>query len=133
VGGNADFYVIAKTLEEIKWTLKVSRENKIPLTVVGNGTNILVRDNGIRGIVLKPNLNNIEINENVIKVDSGALLTAVSKKAADNSLTGLEFAYGIPGTIGGAIRMNAGAYGGEMKNIVKETKYITIDGKIRYN
>lgn len=130
VGGNADFYVLAENLEEIKWTLEISKKYNIPLTVVGNGTNLLVLDNGIRGIVLRPNLTKIETYENIIKAGSGAMLTLVSKKAFDNGLTGLEFAYGIPGTIGGAVRMNAGAYGGEMKDIVQETTYITMNGEI---
>lgn len=130
VGGKADFYIIAKTIDDIKWVLEISKKHNIQLTIVGNGTNLLVLDNGIRGIVLRPNLHNIEINENMIKTGAGALLTIVSKRAADSGLKGLEFAYGIPGTIGGAIRMNAGAYGGEMKDIVQETTYITRNGEI---
>ena len=130
IGGNADFYVIAENLNEIKWILEVSNTYKIPLTIVGNGTNLLVLDNGIRGIVLRPNLKKIEINNTTIKVGSGTMLSIVSKIAMENSLTGLEFAYGIPGTVGGAIKMNAGAYGGEMKDIVYETTYITKDGEL---
>lgn len=130
IGGKADFYVTAQTIEEIKWVVEVSNSNNIPLTIVGNGTNLLVLDNGIRGIVLRPNLTNIEIDETTVTVGAGALLTMVSKKVADYGLKGLEFAYGIPGTIGGALRMNAGAYGGEMKDVVQQTTYMDKRGKV---
>ena len=130
VGGKADFYVVAKTIDEIRWVLEISNKYNTPLTVVGNGTNLLVLDNGIRGIVLRPNLNSIEINQNIIKAGAGALLSIVSKKASEDGLKGLEFAYGIPGTIGGAIRMNAGAYGREMSEIVQETTYINKNGEV---
>lgn len=130
IGGKADFYVIAQTIEEIEWVVEVSNANNIPLTIVGNGTNLLVLDNGIRGIVLRPNLTNIEIDETTVTVGAGALLTMVSKKVADYGLKGLEFAYGIPGTIGGALRMNAGAYGGEMKDVVQQTTYMDKRGKV---
>ena len=133
VGGNADFYVLAKNIEEIKWVLEISKKYDIQLTVVGNGTNLLVLDSGIRGIVLRPNLNQIEVRENLLKVGAGAMLSVVSRKALEHELTGLEFAYGIPGTIGGAVRMNAGAYGGEMKDVVKETTYITRNGEEHTN
>lgn len=131
IGGNADFFVIAKNIEDIKWVIEVANMNNIPLNVVGNGTNLLVLDGGIRGIVLKPQLNNIEVYDEEIIAEAGALLNLVCKKALDNELSGLEFAYGIPGTIGGAIKMNAGAYGGEMKDLVIETTYITRTGEIK--
>lgn len=124
VGGNADIFVKVYSLEEIKSILKIVSENNIPLFVLGNGTNILVRDEGFRGIVLQVKLENIEINDTEVIVGSGVKNAVLAKKLTDNSLTGFEFASGIPGTIGGAIKMNAGAYGGEMKDIVSEVTYL---------
>ena len=128
VGGNADIFVKAYSLEEIKSVLKIVHENNIPLFVLGNGTNLLVKDEGFRGIVLQVKLEDIDINENEVIVCSGVKNAVLSKKLTDNSLTGFEFASGIPGTIGGAIKMNAGAYGGEMKDIVSEVTYLDYEG-----
>lgn len=130
IGGTADFFVKAKNLEEIEFILNICKKYNIKLTLVGNGSNLLVKDNGIRGIVLKPELTDIKIEDNFVIADSGVLLTVLAKKTVDLGLKGLEFAYGIPGTLGGAIRMNAGAYGGEIKDVVVETTYITYDGQI---
>ena len=131
VGGNADFYVKANTISQIQNILQFAKQNNIQLTVIGNGTNLLVKDGGIRGIVLKIDLNNIQINETIITADAGALLTPLARTAMKNSLTGLEFAYGIPGTVGGAIYMNAGAHGQEMKDIVISTTYINENNEIQ--
>lgn len=128
VGGKADLFVKAYSVEEIKSILKIASENNIPLFVLGNGTNLLVRDEGFRGIVLQVKLEDIVINENEVVVGSGVKNAVLSKKLTDNSLSGFEFASGIPGTIGGAIKMNAGAYGGEMKDIVNEVTYLDYDG-----
>jgi UDP-N-acetylmuramate dehydrogenase len=98
--------------------------------VIGNGSNILVKDNGIRGIVLSIEFDNIEIKENEVIAGAGVKLIALSYKCAKCGLTGLEFASGIPGTIGGAVRMNAGAYGNEMSNIIVETLYMDMEGNI---
>ena len=130
VGGKADLFVKAYSLEEIKSVLKVIYENNIPLFVLGNGTNIIVKDEGFRGIILQVKLENIEVNGTEVIVGSGVKNAILSKKLIDNSLTGFEFASGIPGTIGGAIKMNAGAYGGEMKDIVSEVTYLDYQGKI---
>lgn len=134
IGGIADFYVKPTSIEEIKFLIILSKEENIPLTIVGNGTNLLVKDNGIRGIVLRPNLQDLEIEENedklTIKAGAGVPLTKVSKLAKEHKATGLEFAVGIPGTIGGAVYMNAGAYGSEMEKVVVSTKYIDFDGNI---
>lgn len=129
-GGNADIFVKAYSVEEIKSVLKVSKENNIPLFVLGNGTNLLVKDEGFRGIILQVKLDNIKINGTEVVVQSGVKNVVLSKKLTDNSLTGFEFASGIPGTIGGAIKMNAGAYGSEMKDIVTEVTYLEYDGNI---
>lgn len=132
VGGPADFLVKPKTEEELKDVLKFVNQENIPFIVIGNGSNVLVRDGGIRGIVieLSDNFNNYKIEGNIIKAQSGALLSVLGKNALKNSLTGFEFASGIPGTLGGALAMNAGAYGGEMKQIVKTVRLMDIEGNI---
>ena len=103
--------------------------------IIGNGTNLLVTDKGFRGVVIKLEFKTVEVNQidndYFITVGSGYPLTKLSKLALDNSLEGLEFACGIPGTIGGAIRMNAGAYGGEMKDIVVSTRFMDQTGNIK--
>lgn len=129
-GGKADFYIKVYSIEEIKSILKISKENNIPLFVLGNGTNLLVKDEGYRGIIIQIKMEEINVDETEAMVDSGVKNAVLSKKLANNSLTGFEFASGIPGTIGGAIKMNAGAYGSEMKDIVKEVTYLDYDGNI---
>ena len=124
IGGPADIFVKIKNLENLKYVLKIAKNRNLPLTIIGNGSNVLVKDNGIRGIVIKLEMNDIQVLDNQIIVDAGATLTKICKVAKENELSGLEFAYGIPGTIGGAIVMNAGAYGGEMKSIVSKTTYM---------
>ena len=130
IGGSADIFIKAYSLEEIKSVLKISKDNNIPLFILGNGTNLLVKDEGFRGIVLQIKLEDIKIDGSFAAVGAGVKNAILSKKLADNSLTGFEFASGIPGTIGGAIRMNAGAYGSEMKDIVEEVTYLSCDGNV---
>ncbi len=134
VGGPADFFIEIDTIPELKKVLKYANTNNIQLTLIGNGTNCLVLDGGIRGIVLKLNLKNYKIfrtKEYVrILVESGFPVCMLSKIALKEELAGLEFLCGIPGTVGGAILMNAGAYGSEMKNIVVSTKYMDLEGNI---
>lgn len=132
VGGPADFLVKPKTEEELAKVIKFAKEENIPYLVIGNGSNLLVKDGGIRGIVieLSDNFNDFEIEGNIIKAQSGALLAILGRNALRNSLTGIEFAAGIPGTLGGALAMNAGAYGGEMKDIVKSVRLMDTDGNI---
>lgn len=129
-GGNAKLFVKAYSISEIKNVLKVVKENKIPLFILGNGTNLLVKDEGFDGIVLQIKLNDINIVDNIVTADSGVKNAVLSNKILEKSLTGFEFASGIPGTIGGAIKMNAGAYGNEMKDIVQEVTYIDFDGNV---
>ncbi len=135
IGGNADYFVIVNSIEELKDLMKITNRNKIKLYIIGNGTNLLVKDGGIRGVVAKLNLKNFKIkkstNEILITVEAGMTLSALSAIAQKEEITGFEFLSGIPGTIGGAIRMNAGAYGGEMKDVVLKTRYITYEGKIK--
>ena len=131
VGGPADIFVVTTKKEEMEYILKLVKEENIPLTIVGNGTNLLVQDVGIRGIVLKPNLKYIEKEENLeLTVGAGTSLALLAREALNHSLTGLEFAGGIPGTVGGAVLMNAGAYGGELKDVVVHTTYMDYNGKV---
>ena len=133
VGGEADFLVIPYDLNDVIAIRKFTKKNNIPLTVIGNGSNLLVKDGGIRGIVLKISnvLNDIKITDTDIEVGAGLRLTKLAKLAMESSLTGIEWANGIPGTVGGAVMMNAGAYGGEMSQVILETKYLAEDGTIK--
>lgn len=131
VGGPADILLIPSKVEQIIESIKICKENNIPYFVMGNGSNLLVKDGGIRGVVIKlTGLTNLEVNEEEIKADCGVMLKELSDKALENSLTGLEFACGIPGSVGGAVFMNAGAYNGEIKNVIKEAQVITSSGEI---
>lgn len=135
IGGNADFYIIAKQISQIQSVLKISKEYNIPITILGNGSNVLVSDKGIRGIVLRIAIEEFEIeklpNEAIITIGAGVLLAKVAIQLAKESITGFEFASGIPGTIGGAIRMNAGAYGGEIKDCIKSVICLTKEGELK--
>ena len=132
VGGNADAYIIVQNKENLIEVLKIAKEYNLPITIVGNGTNLLVKDNGIRGLVINYASSNFEIidankvDEYKIKVDSGVKNGVLAQFLLKNELTGFEFAAGIPGTIGGAIYMNAGAFGGEIANIVESVTYISL-------
>ncbi len=132
IGGPADKVIMPESEEELIRVIQKCRKENVDYFIMGNGSNILVRDGGIKGVVVKieKNLSNINIEGNKITVQSGALLTRLSKKALKNSLEGLEFASGIPGTVGGAIAMNAGAYGGEMKDVVSKVKVLDKKGKV---
>ena len=132
IGGPAEIFVKINNVEELKLIIKISKQAEVPITVVGNGSNLLVSDDGIRGIVLKIEFDKIEIEESgKLKIGSGVKLAFLAKKCLKEKLEGFEFASGIPGTIGGAIRMNAGAHGSEMKDIVKKITCMTRDGKIQ--
>ena len=134
-GGPADIFIKIDNEIELKEILEYAKQNNINLNIVGNGTNLLVTDKGIRGITLQPNLKeiNIEEKENKILITAGCGLPIIklSKIAKEHNATGLEFAVGIPGTVGGAIKMNAGAYGSEIREIVKETTFIDFNGDIK--
>jgi len=130
IGGNADLFIKAYSINEIKSILKIANENNIPLFVLGNGTNLLVKDAGYRGIILQIKLEEIKIEKTKVIVQSGVKNAILSKKLLENSLTGFEFASGIPGTIGGAIKMNAGAHGSEIKDIIEEVTYMDFKGNI---
>jgi len=132
IGGTADEFAEVENVEQIIELIEYAKNKHMPYTIIGNGTNLLVSDKGIRGLViqLSNSYSNSEVDGNLIKADSGCLLTKLSLLALKNNLEGMEFASGIPGTLGGAIYMNAGAYGGEMKAIVKSVTYLQ-DGKVK--
>ena len=132
IGGPADALALPKTPEEVAEVVRFCYEHAQPYYVLGNGSNLLVSDEGYRGLVLQlyRNFNDIQVNGETITVQSGAMLAAVARTAYQTGLTGLEFASGIPGTIGGAVVMNAGAYGGEMKNVLKEVTVLTKEGEV---
>lgn len=132
IGGPVDVLVIPGNLEEIIDSVRLCKDKCLEFKILGNGSNLLVRDKGIRGVIIKiaDNFNNIKVEREKLIVQSGALLSTTSKFALKNSLAGFEFAGGIPGTIGGAVTMNAGAYGGEMKNVVEKVKCIDKEGNI---
>lgn len=127
IGGPANAVVIPNAYEQIVNTISYCEVNKIPYYIMGNGSNILVDDQGIQGVVIKisENMSQVSIEDDELIVEAGALLSYVSRLAFKHSLQGFEFASGIPGTIGGAIFMNAGAYGGEMKDVVSWVEVLT--------
>lgn len=133
IGGNAEVFAAPDSADGIERVLQICREENIPCTVIGNGSNLLVGDRGVRGVVLQiyRNYADIRIEGTDLYVQAGALLGQTAAAAAREGLTGLEFASGIPGTIGGAAAMNAGAYGGEMKDVLVWVKAIDRDGYVR--
>jgi len=132
IGGPVDLMIIPGSERELIEAINICRNNNIDYIVMGNGSNMLVSDTGMRGVVIKiaEALGDIIVSGTKLKAQAGALLTVVSKRALKASLKGLEFANGIPGSIGGAITMNAGAYGGEMKDVVTKVKCIDKNGEI---
>ena len=131
LGGPADFFLCPSDVNQIPEIIHICREEGIPWFVLGNGSNLLVSDQGYRGVVIQiyKNMNQITVEGTRIYAQAGALLSAVSKKAMEAGLTGMEFASGIPGTLGGAAVMNAGAYGGEMKDILVSVTVLTDEGE----
>lgn len=132
IGGPADYFLMPSTYEEIGAILKICKEADMPYFILGNGSNLLVSDAGYRGVIIQlfRNMSEIEVNGTEIRAAAGALLSGIAAAAKNASLTGFEFAGGIPGTLGGAVVMNAGAYGGEMKDVLKEVIVMTKDGEI---
>ena len=129
IGGNADLFVKIKNIEELKSVIKTAKQNDVPYFILGKGSNLLVSDNGIEGAVISlDGLDTVKISGNTVVCGAGASLRAVCIATQKASLSGLEFAYGIPGTVGGALYMNAGAYGGEMSQVVVSASVINADG-----
>lgn len=131
-GGPADVYIKADKAENIVKAIKILKEENIPYFIIGNGSNLLVSDRGMEGVIIEVGsyMNKIKAEGNKIYAQAGALLSALSSCAAENSLTGLEFASGIPGSVGGAVFMNAGAYDGEIKDVILSADVIDKDGNI---
>ncbi|PRR80604.1 UDP-N-acetylenolpyruvoylglucosamine reductase [Clostridium liquoris] len=131
VGGPVDILVIPETYEQIRDTIALTKQNNIPCLVIGNGSNLLVRDGGVRGVIIKlSKLNKVTVEGESIIAQGGVLLSKVSAIAAKNSLTGFEFASGIPGSVGGALTMNAGAYNGEISQVVENATVLDKQGNI---
>jgi UDP-N-acetylmuramate dehydrogenase len=132
IGGPADILVMPATIADLRRALQLARCMAVPLTITGNGSNLLVRDGGLRGMVVKLGdcFARITVEDARITAQSGALLADVSRAAGAHSLIGLEFAVGIPGTLGGGVIMNAGAYGGEMKDVVTHVTALDETGEI---
>ena len=133
IGGPADFYLCPHSTKEVQQTVQICKEENLPYFILGNGSNLLVSDKGYRGAIIQlwKNFSDISVKDCCITAKAGALLSKVAAEALEEGLTGMEFASGIPGTIGGAVFMNAGAYGGEMKDIIKEVKVLDDQGEIR--
>ena len=132
VGGNARYYLVPESFDDVKKALDFAKEKKLPHYIIGKGSNLLFSDDPYEGVVIEigSGLNDITITGTMIEADAGVSLATLSKKAADESLAGLEFASGIPGTVGGAVVMNAGAYDGEIKNVLKEVKILSNNNEI---
>jgi len=131
IGGPADLMLLASDAQHIRTAVLECLNMDIPYYIIGNGSNLLVRDKGFRGLIIKisERFSKISINDNKVWAQAGALISTVSKSTIDAGLSGMEFAVGIPGTIGGAITMNAGAYTGEMKDVVQSVLVLNKDGE----
>lgn len=132
IGGPADYYLCPHSVEEIQKILHICSKDGYPYFILGNGSNLLVGDAGYRGVVVQiyRNMSEIAVEGTRITAKAGALLSKVAKKALEYGLSGFEFASGIPGTLGGAAVMNAGAYGGEIKDILQEVTVLTPQGEV---
>lgn len=131
VGGKADLFVQPKTKEEIRDAIRLARQEQIPFFIMGNGSNLLISDEGYRGMILQigKNFQNIVTKGDCLFIEAGALLSRVAREALAHDLAGFEFAAGIPGSFGGAVAMNAGAYGGEIKDVLVSAEVLTPEGE----
>lgn len=133
VGGLCKLMCFPDSEEKLIKLINHVRKEKIPFFVIGKGSNLLADDSGYDGIIINTCLfDAITVSDNIIKCSAGASLMKVCRAALENSLSGLEFAFGIPGSVGGAVFMNAGAYGGEMKNVISQVRYLSGDGNVRH-
>lgn len=132
VGGAADYFVSPESAEEVQKIILLCKEAGMPYYILGNGSNLLVSDQGYRGVIIQiyKSMSEISVKGEFVTAQAGALLSAIAAKAAGESLAGFEFASGIPGTIGGAAVMNAGAYGGEMKDVLEQVTVLTKEGEL---
>ncbi|MBA1334224.1 MAG: UDP-N-acetylenolpyruvoylglucosamine reductase [Firmicutes bacterium] len=133
IGGPADIMVFPSSIEEIVATVEICKQNSCPYFIMGNGTNLLVSDSGYRGVIVKTaaNMKDCSIDGERVYGQAGILLSTLSKNVIEAGLEGFEFAHGIPGTLGGAVAMNAGAYGGEIKDVLKWARLLTPEGDIK--
>lgn len=131
-GGCADFFIVPENSTQLIELVQFLKENQVPYYIMGNGSNLLVRDKGFRGVIIQiyRNMSDVKIDGEEVWAEAGILLSSLSNKIMNSHLTGFEFASGIPGTLGGAIYMNAGAYGGEMKQVLVSADVVDEDGKI---
>ena len=132
IGGAADIMITVQSVEELKTAVSACKDENVPYMILGNGSNLLVSDDGIEGavIVLDGDFKEITVDGDTITAGAGAKLSKLCTVALDEELSGLEFAYGIPGSVGGAVYMNAGAYGGEMKDVLLSATALTADGEV---
>ncbi len=133
VGGPAAYFVTPQTVEEVSKVIEACTQENVPYYIVGNGSNLLVSDKGYEGVIIQiyKQMNQVEVEGTQIRAQAGALLSMIAKRALDAELTGFEFAAGIPGTLGGACVMNAGAYGGEMKDVLQSVTVLTDKGEVK--
>lgn len=133
VGGTADYFVCAQTVTEVQAVVALCKKEEVPYYILGNGSNLLVGDKGYRGVILQiaKEMNAIDIEGTVVRAQAGALLSRIGNRVLEAGLTGFEFASGIPGTLGGAVVMNAGAYGGELKDVLEDVTVLDQDGNIK--
>jgi len=128
IGGPADLFVLPKNAEELKFTIRGAKDFSVPYFILGHGSNLLFDDSGYRGVIISTEaMNSVKVEGHTMSVECGAMLTSCAVMAKDASLSGMECLYGIPGSIGGAVYMNAGAYGGEMRDVVVATTYLDPD------
>jgi UDP-N-acetylmuramate dehydrogenase len=131
VGGPADLFLTPQKISALKQLMPLITNIDIPYFILGKGSNLIISDKGYRGIIIYTGqLNNYQLKENQIKAESGLELKEIAELAYENSLSGFEFAAGIPGSLGGALYMNAGAYGGEMKDVIIKAKFVNQKGKL---
>ncbi|MBQ6562330.1 MAG: UDP-N-acetylmuramate dehydrogenase [Clostridia bacterium] len=130
LGGPADLFCQPQTEDQIQFLLKLCTQEGIEPVIIGHGSNLLVLDGGIRGIVIQCAVTSVELEDNRLTAGAGVMLHALARRAAEESLSGLEFASGIPGTLGGAVYMNAGAYGGEMADVIESIRALTMQGDV---
>ena len=132
IGVPAEYYLRPHSVDELRKILHICKRENLPFFILGNGSNLLVSDKGYQGVVIQlwKNMSDIEVDAHVIRAKAGALLSKIAVVALDNSLAGFAFASGIPGTLGGAVVMNAGAYGGEMKDVLEEVTVMDAEGNV---
>lgn len=132
IGGPVEYFITVNNIEQLKKAVEILRESDVPYMILGNGSNLLVNDKGLKGAVIRlcGDFKEVTHSENTIKCGAGVTLSKLCTYALKNSLSGLEFAYGIPGSVGGAVYMNAGAYGGEMKDVLISVTYLSDNGEV---